>query len=252
DRFKTFRSFAAATLEEVYSPSTLERAHQLAATTLESGILINVTIAGQLPAFEFEPLPRLAQIAPVFGIAFSEVNGDGHPDLIIAQNFDGPQRETGRMAGGVSLLLVGDGAGEFTPVWPDQSGIVVGSDATSLTVADWNHDGAPDLFFGVNSGPQAMFQKSSQPINNSTLCVRLPADILPGTRVSIELKNGTSRIAEHYAGGGYLSQSPALVFFSMGNSAIEQVKHIRLQGPLETQTFQLDQLKSHHGAYRIP
>ena len=54
-----------------------------------------------------------------------DVNGDGHLDLYLVQNFYGPQRETGRMDGGVSLLLLGDGRGAWQPVWPSESGLVV-------------------------------------------------------------------------------------------------------------------------------
>ncbi|MDA0812176.1 MAG: hypothetical protein O3C21_07310 [Verrucomicrobia bacterium] len=118
DRFPTFKSFAAATLEEVYDPRRLADAHQLEAAVLESGIVLNITKPGQPPAFAFKPLPRIAQIAPVFGVVITEVDGDGKPDLCLGQNFHGTQRETGNMDGGVGLVLLGDGGGGFAPMWP--------------------------------------------------------------------------------------------------------------------------------------
>lgn len=215
ERFPTFKAFAAATLEEVYDPGSLARARKLEATTLESGILLNVTAPGQAPAFRFVPLPRIAQIAPVFGVTFTEANGDGHPDLLLAQNFHGPQRETGRMDGGVSLLLPGDGKGGFSALWPDQSGITIAGDAKSLTTADTNRDGAPDCFFGVNSGEQHVMEHQRSGI---ILCLRLPAHTPPGTRVRVATRGGTMQTAEYYAGGGYLSQSAALLFFGFGET----------------------------------
>lgn len=243
DRFETFKSFAAATLEEIYNPEKLEQAHQLSAGVLESGILVNVTREGQLPAFEFKPLPRVAQIAPVFGLVFAPVNDDGHLDLILAQNFYGPQRETGRMAGGVSLVLVGDGKGGFAPVWPDQSGIVVGGDATSLTASDLNQDGVPDLFFGVNSGLQAVF-KNNLPKGN-TISFRLPSGTLPGTRLILEMNDGSQQMSELHTGGGYLSQAPMLMFFGMEKKG---VKSVEIQGLKGKKKFTLDQLKLQNGA----
>ena len=72
--------------------------------------------------FKFEPLPRIAQFSPGFGIVLTEVDGDGNTDLYFVQNFHGPQPETGHMNGGVSLLLLGAGNGRFAPVWPNRSG----------------------------------------------------------------------------------------------------------------------------------
>ena len=117
--------------------------HTFVCNTLQSGLLIN---DGQ-GQFTFRPLPRIAQIAPGFGVALADVNADGNVDLCLAQNFFTPQLETGRMSGGVSLLLLGDGTGDFEPVWPNRSGIVVGGDAKSLSVVDLNGDNRARLCF---------------------------------------------------------------------------------------------------------
>jgi hypothetical protein len=66
----------------------------------------------------------------------TEVDGDGHADAYIVQNFFGPQLETGQMDGRLSLLLRGRGDGIFTAVRPAQSGLVVPEDAKGLAVTD--------------------------------------------------------------------------------------------------------------------
>lgn len=234
DRFPTFKSFAMAELGDVYEEKSLAKSKKLFATSLESGILLNVTEPGEQPRFEFKPLPRIVQIAPVFGISFTEANGDGVPDLFLAQNFFGPQRETGHMDGGVGLLLLGDGDGKFTPVWPDKSGLSVAGDATSLTTTDLNDDGMPDFFVGVNSGEQAVFEHSASPSGNSTLCLRLASQIPPGTQVKVVMKAGSqvpNQTAEFQIGGGYLSQSARLLFFGLGADGLTSVKEIQLQRP---------------------
>ena len=152
-RFETFRDFAAADLAAVYPAQHLSKALRLEAKVLESGVLTNDGNG----RFTFSPLPRLAQASPVCAIAVIDANGDGNLDLYLAQNFFGPQLETGRMDGGVSLLLTGDGANTFTPVWPDESGLVVSGDATSVIAADFDQDGTSDIAVGLNDDQPALF-----------------------------------------------------------------------------------------------
>ena len=152
EKFSTFHAFASASLKEIYPESVTGNCLRLEANTLESGILLN-----EGGAFQFQPLPRIAQASPGFGLAFLEVDGDGRLDLLVAQNFFGPQRETGRMAGGLSLLLRGDGAGGFVPVGPARSGISVPGDATDVGVVDLNGDGLSDVVIATNGGPVRAF-----------------------------------------------------------------------------------------------
>ena len=80
-------------MPQIYTSKCLTEAYRVEAKTLESGILLNDG-AGH---FSFRPLPRIAQIAPVFGIVAKDFDNDGHYDLTVAQNFFSPQPETGRM-----------------------------------------------------------------------------------------------------------------------------------------------------------
>ncbi len=215
EKFSTFKDFAIASLPEIYTPQCLQTAHRFECTTLESGLLMNDG-SGQ---FIFQPLPRLAQISPSFGVVATEVNGDGHADIFLVQNFFTPQLETGQMDGGLGLLLTGDGKGGFTPVWPTQSGLVVWGDAKSLTVTDFNGDRRPDFVVGLNNAPVQAFehQGASPHSSDAFLRVRLqgPAGnpTCIGSRVRLTLSDGSSQTAEVCAGGGYLSQStPTLTF----------------------------------------
>jgi hypothetical protein len=51
-------------------------------------------------------------------MAFTHIAGDAFPELYVVQNFFGPQLETGRMNGGVSVLLKNIN-GSVEPVWPN-------------------------------------------------------------------------------------------------------------------------------------
>jgi hypothetical protein len=220
-RFPTFHSYATATLPEIFTEAALKRSYVLEANTLESGTLLN---DGQ-GRFEFRPLPRLAQVAPAFGVAVEDVDADGNPDIYLVHNFYSPAPETGRMDGGLSLLLKGDGSGTFAPVWPDASGLVVPGDAKSLTVADLNSDQRPDVVVGVNNGDVLAFENRSR--DGRHLVVRLadapgnPTAV--GARVTVEMSNGTQQTAEVTAGGGYLSQNSGELFFGLGPLQAKQI-----------------------------
>ncbi|MFT5042883.1 MAG: hypothetical protein ACI8TX_003876, partial [Hyphomicrobiaceae bacterium] len=254
-KFPTFKAFASAALEDIYEEDKLKTAKRLAANTLQSGILINVTKPGGAPRFEFRPLPRLAQISPVFGLAFTEADGDGRPDLYLVQNFFGPQRETGRMDGGVSLLLLNHPTG-FEPMWPNHSGLVVAGDATSLSVTDLNDDGLADFHIGINDDAPLAFAATAH-AGMDTLCLQLQGktgnpDAI-GARVSVILKDGGLRQTQQIsAGGGYLSQSSPRLFFGLGETRRSGTERIEVTWPSGNKTeHQLDRLPQRSGRFWI-
>ena len=113
-KFPTYHAFASASLKEVYGDS-LDKGQKFEANTLGTGIFWNEgnDDSGQ-PIFKFQALERLVQVAPAFGIAVTDVNGDGAPDLCFAQNFHSPQIETGHYDGGLGQVLINGGKRAFS------------------------------------------------------------------------------------------------------------------------------------------
>ena len=215
-KFGSYHDWGIAPLSNIYESEKLTKSLRMEAVVLDSGVLINE--AGK---FTFKPLPHIAQIAPVFGIVAQEIDGDGIPDLCLAQNFYGPQVETGQMDGGVGLFLRGVGDGTFAPVWPDESGLVVPGDATSLAVTDLNGDARPDLLIGRNNNTMMAFINHTQ--SGKTIMVRLqgpaknPSAI--GARVQVKTADGHTQTAEVLGGSGYLSQSSGTLTFGLGKES---------------------------------
>ncbi|MDB4438338.1 FG-GAP-like repeat-containing protein [bacterium] len=212
-----FHDFASATLLDLYSGG-LEKADRYEAITLESGLLLN---SGK-GTFEFRPLPAMAQIAPVFGMAVSDFDGDGNLDVFLAQNSFAPQVETGRMDGGTGALLTGLGDGNFKAVRPDRSGIIAAGDAKGVVLVDVNSDRWPDLVVANNDAAMQVFE-SVPPSGARSLIVELnaPSVLTMGARVKVKLESGKILIREISAGGSYLSQSSSIPKFAIpiGESA---------------------------------
>ena len=200
-KFETFKSFAIAELKQIYRPECFQDSLKFSATILESGIFINDG-SGR---FEFHPLHRIVQTAPAFGSALIDCDGDGNLDLYLVQNHYTPQLETGRMAGGLSMLLNGRGDGTFEPVSPRQSGLVVPGDAKGLACADLNADGRPDFVVGINdAGVRAFVNQSDRKLMGASTD---GAVLQPGARVEATLEDGRKVVREVHVGSGYLSQS---------------------------------------------
>jgi hypothetical protein len=83
-------------------------------------------------SFTLEPLPLEAQIAPMYGILATDIDGDGKQDLLMAGNFDGVKPEIGKMSASYGVYLRGDGKGHFAPVRALESGFFVPGQARDI------------------------------------------------------------------------------------------------------------------------
>jgi hypothetical protein len=227
-KFPTAKAYAAATLEQMFPADKLAAARRLAATEFRSGVFLSQPDG----TWRFEPLPRIAQIAPIFGLAVGDFDGDGHADIYAVQNSFAPIAEVGRFSGGLSQLLRGDGTGHFSPVPPAESGLVVPGDAKGLAVMDLDRDGWPEFVVARNDQRALIFGNTGvagrQPLS---IALRGPAGNPTGigARVTVEFADGSAQINEVSAGGGYLSQSSPTSFFSF--SAANPPRKIRVRSP---------------------
>jgi enediyne biosynthesis protein E4 len=121
ERFPTYKSYAQKAIADVFPGGELSDPVVKNAYTFATSLVRNNGDG----SFSVLPLPTLAQLAPIYGILASDVDGDGKTDLLLAGNFDGVQPELGRMSASYGLLLHGDGKGNFRPVSGARSGFVV-------------------------------------------------------------------------------------------------------------------------------
>lgn len=237
---ESYRQFASLVLEDLYGADQLKSSTRLECSRLESSLLVN---DGE-GRFTVRPLPRIAQVSPGFAVAMIDVDADGLRDIYLLQNFYNPQRETVRMDGGVSQLLLGSQGGQLQPSAPYLSGLLMPKDAKALSVTDINADGRPDFLITINNGELTGFENhtSSQ---NRFYAVKLqgkpgnPTGV--GSKVTLELNDGTQQVAEVYCGGGYLSQSSATLYFGCG--AERKPKLVKVRWPDGSESSQPADLK---------
>jgi enediyne biosynthesis protein E4 len=129
-KFPTYGSFANASIQQMFAPAKLQRALHYRTDTFGSVFLHNDG-AG---VFTAAPLPNLAQIAPIKGIAVHDVDGDGNLDLIVAGNLYESEPNTPRADAGNGLWLRGDGKGHFAPVSPFKSGFLAPLNVSGVTL----------------------------------------------------------------------------------------------------------------------
>jgi enediyne biosynthesis protein E4 len=211
-RFPTFAAYAAADLETMLGAELLRAAVRLQVTELQSGVFLSEP-GGE---FRFVPLPRLAQIASIFGLVAGDFDGDGHADICAVQNSHAPVPETGRFDGGLGQFLRGNGEGGFFAVPARESGLVVPGDGKALAVLDAEEDGRPDLIATRNNQRALVFRNRASDAGDTFAVTLEGSPQNPhalGARIMAVMTDGTTQVAEIHAGGGYLSQSSATAYF---------------------------------------
>ena len=120
------------------------------------------------------------------------------------------------MDGGLGQLLLNDGTGQFSAIEPAISGIEVPGDAKSLTLSDIDQDGRPDLVFGMNDAKTITYLNRA---GEKPLAVHLVSKPGNPTAIGARVEIG-GQIQELQAGGGYLSQSAPILYFSSPPDAV--------------------------------
>jgi hypothetical protein len=205
ERFPTHLAWSRASMAEVIG----ERASavkEVTVTTLASTVFFN-----RQGKFEAHPLPLEAQLAPAFAVCVADLDGDGHEDAFLSQNFFAFRGEESRLDSGRGLWLRGDGKGALRPVPGQLAGIKVYGEQRGAAVADFDHDGRLDVVVTQNAAPTRLYKNLR---GRAGLRVRLQGP--PGNRdgigavVRVRFGSQWGPAHELHAGSGYWSQDSAV------------------------------------------
>jgi len=213
-KFPTYKNFAVADFHTLLSDSTLKQGIVLKANYFASCIIKN----NGNGKFGMQPLPPMAQLAPLNGMVVDDINHDGNVDVIMCGNDFGAEVSNGRQDAMNGLVLFGNGDATFRIGLFPQTGFFVPGDAKGLA----------KILVGKNQYALAATQNR----DSLKLFALSPAqDIIrfnpDDVAVYIHLKNGKTRKMELQYGSSFLSQSSR---FMMRDDTIEMVEVMNSKG----------------------
>ena len=197
-RYNNYKSFATATMEDIFPAQKREGAIRLKANMLQSCFIQNDG-GGR---FTMITLPKEAQISTLNGMLADDFDGDGNLDVLINGNDFGTEVSIGRYDALNGLLLKGNGSGGFSALSIQQSGIYIpgngkalvkllGSSGNYLIAASQNKDVL--RLFGLKRKVKVVQIKPSE------------------VSALIRFKNGKTEKREFYYGSSFLSQSARFI-----------------------------------------
>ncbi len=200
EKMRTYEAYGKASVQEIYGDKLRD---YVEVTTLATTLFLN-----RSNKFEARPLPAEAQFSPAFGICISDLDGDGHEDVFLSQNFFATNPEMPRADAGRGLLLRGDGKGNLDPVPGQESGIKVYGEQRGCAVSDYDHDGRVDLVVGQNAAPTKLFHNLKAKPGLRVRFEGAPGNKeMIGTKLRLKFDQRLGPIREIQSDSGYWSQN---------------------------------------------
>jgi hypothetical protein len=197
NQFYSFEKYADATLSSLFDEQALAAAQTVEVYQLRSSVFINQGNG------KFDPieLPIQAQTAPVYGILAQDFNEDGYVDLLLSGNTYSNHYEYGSIDALGGVLLTGKGDGTFVAIPAVQSEFDIATAGRALCLVQSR--GTPLIIAANNNGPTQMYTWRT-----TAEQIQVPEG---ATHAMLSMINGSTQKWEFYQGGGYLSQSSAVL-----------------------------------------
>lgn len=139
-RFTDYKSYADATLTDIFTEEELKDVNRLEANYLKTAYFES----GADGKFHEKVLPIEVQSSPVFTITVLDYDQDGNKDLLLCGNINKARLRFGKYDANYGLLLKGDGKGNFSFIPQQISGFHLKGDVRSVIEVN------DALLFGVN------------------------------------------------------------------------------------------------------
>jgi hypothetical protein len=220
-KFTNYRSYAEATLKDLFSNEQLKGALRLKATELRSCYFRNDGHG----KFTMIPLPQEAQISTLNAMVADDFDADGNIDLVVNGNDFSTDVSIGQSDALNGMYLKGDGKGNFKSLKINQSGIYLPGDGKALIKLRGGGNGYM-LAASEHRGPLRLFRLNAVP----KLIKVLPND----KSVLLIDRQGRNTRLEFYYGNSFISQSAR--FFPINNQ-VSRLAITNYQGKVRWMQF---------------
>ena len=152
-KFLLYKDYAGKSINEVFDEETVNKSTKLQIQTLASSILRR-----KGDSWALEPLPDMAQTAPVCAIIAEDLNKDGNTDIFIGGNLYDVKPDLGRLDANTASIFLGNGKGSFQYLAKTKSGFNFQGqvkDATSIVV-----NGKKIILFARNNEPLVSLEQN--------------------------------------------------------------------------------------------
>jgi hypothetical protein len=120
-RIPTFESYKNLTLDSLFDKSIISKSIKYVSYTMESSVILNLGNG----KFEIKPLPKEAQLAPVYALMINDFNRDGILDVLMGGNQSRAKPEVGIYNASYGLLLKGKEDNDYFPLDAFKSGVCI-------------------------------------------------------------------------------------------------------------------------------
>jgi len=191
-RFRDYSAYAAVTFQQAFTPDEVADAYVVRAETFASAYIENLGNG----KFALHNLPLQAQFAPIYGMVCEDVNGDGNLDVLCVGNSYATEVQTGHYDAQGSVLLTGNGRGNFTV---DRKVINIIGDNKSLSQLI---DANGSTLFLVSSNADSLHVYRLDEAKQKIVAINAN-----DAYAILTTRNGMKYRQEFYYGSSYLSQS---------------------------------------------
>ncbi|NIJ51687.1 VCBS repeat-containing protein [Dyadobacter arcticus] len=147
-RFQDYKSYADASVKEIFTSEELSGAKELKANYLKTAYFER-SGSGK---FVEKQLPLQAQVSPVYTITSLDYDSDGNKDLLLCGNVSKARLRFGKYDANYGVLLKGNGKGQFNYINQNTSGFGLKGDVRSVVpIGD-------KLLFGINQQEVKAYQ----------------------------------------------------------------------------------------------
>jgi hypothetical protein len=132
-KFPTYESYAKVrSIEEIFSQDQLATAMVSHAYEFRTCFIENMGNG----KFKLNPLPKEAQLFPVYAIVINDIDQDGIKDIFLGGNLHHANINFGRYDAGYGLFLKGKGGLQYQPMSIEENGIAIRGEVRDMKLIE--------------------------------------------------------------------------------------------------------------------